>query len=166
MPNFLTPHEAIKTLLQVSRVSSGNAGEDFDWNNMPYYKEAPEGSGDFFPYCVFDVAASSVEHTMGSGYTEDYDIDVMVVALEHQIRQLSSPYNQPSLSVFAYLDSLNAPEAFNGDYFQVTRFMRKSYELQLDPNRSPGTQQVWIAKASYNMQIGTNYPLPDRTGRP
>lgn len=173
MPNYLNFHEAIVGLIRGSGISTGVPGADFDWNNQPYYREAPEMmptspiDGKLIPFVWYDLLASTKQDNIGmtgSAYTETYELQVKVSASPDDVNRLSTPYGDPKRSLLAFLDSIQDPANFASNYFDVTEFERTSYEIELDQQRGPDTARVYVGKGTFKVVLTVNYPPANRVG--
>lgn len=132
----------------------------------PFYKMAPEPAP-AFPYVVFHIPPSSIQHTMkranqGGGYVESFKVEFEVVGESEQIENVAAPW--VPRSVYWLMDSYgDYPEQLNGDTFKCAQFTRSDgngYDLDtLDEQRESGYIRIWIAKASYDMKINVPYPV-------
>lgn len=180
---FLTPHQAVVTILRGSGCSALGAANppagnrDFNWTNpdgspgAPYYKDAKEPSAGF-PIVTYDIPASKgPEHTMGDSYPELFDVIVKVIGTNPSIHELGSPWGDPNVSPIAYLDALqDQPFVFDGVRYQCCRWIRTDWELAEDETRAPQDDSngggvygnVYVATATYEMEIGATYPTRTR----
>lgn len=174
---YLTPHQAICGVLRGAGISClgipNPPQRDFNWLNgdgspgSPYYVEAKEPQAGF-PYVVYDIPASKgPEHTMGDSYPESFDVEIQVVGVNPYIHYIGSPWSDPMVSPIAYLDSCaDQPFVFDGVRYICSKFIRTSWELFEDDVRAPQDDgpaggvynNVYIAKATYEMEIGATYP--------
>lgn len=153
-------HEAIVGVLRASDVA------DVDWTKSPYYLEAAEPlpddseAGVFqlgpFPYVVYELPDSTVEHAMSDAFVEMFAPVFYVVGTQKHLTTVLSPY--ASGSVISYLDSLRGTQAlpagyqaFDGDNFNCIEFTRQNYYLGKDPSRGTLGERVWLARASYKL---------------
>lgn len=157
-----TPYRAITACLrtftaQVPRVTWGSTAS-------PFYKQAPEPVV-AFPYVVYDLAFSSIEHVMMSGseggsYAEKRALTIKVYGDSDEIEQAAAPEWENSLC--NYLDGLaDEPQYLNGLNFQCIQFLRNGYELLQEERRDEtGVAWIWCAHATY--EFWTNVPYPIR----
>ena len=172
---YVTPHQAIVGVLRSAGISALGIPDppqrDFDWTGSPYYEEAKEPQAGF-PYVCYRIPANAgPQHTMGDSYPELFDVEVEVVGTNPYIHYIGSPYSDPMVSPIAYLDSISAePFVFNGVRYICCRFIRKSWEMFEDDTRAPQDDgpaggvynNVYIARATYEMEIGATYPTRTR----
>lgn len=178
---YVTPHQAIVDVLRSAGISALGApnppAHDFNWINpggspgSPYYKDAKEPQP-WFPYVIYDIPVSKgPEHTMGDSYPELFDVEIKVIGLNPYIHYIGSPWADPMVSPFAYLDSLAVePFVFDGARYTCIKFIRKDWELFEDETRAPLDDSagggiygnVYVAKALYEMEIGATYPTRTR----
>lgn len=154
-------HEAIVGVLQASGLTG------IDWTRSPAYIEAGEQLPDQpFPYVVYEMPMSEVEHQMGSDpMVINYRPSFFVVALQSQRNPWLSPF--VAGGVVAYLDSLRGTDAlpagyqaFSGANYECIKFVRDGDYLAKFANRSPFDMQtgkagerVWMLQADYTLQI-------------
>ena len=175
MATYVTPHQAIVGVLRGAGITTVGIPDaparDFDWVNQPYYKDAKEPQP-AFPWVIYDIPVSKgPEHTMGDSYPELFDVEIEVVGVNPYIHTIGSPWSDPYVSPIAYLDSLAAePFVFNGERYICCRFIRKDWELYEEESRAPQSDapaggvynSVYVAKATYEMEIGATYPTRTR----
>lgn len=152
---YLLTHEVIEDVLRGCAV----AGIAWGPNDSPWLEERPE-SDKPYPWVVFEVADSRVEHAFTGAYTETQEVKVHVVGLETNVRALSSPQLPGSLGFF--LDALTErPDALSGNGWQATGWQRTGYGVHKEPTgaRDPATQgRVWIATLTYELLTCPQYP--------
>ena len=185
MSSFVTPHQAICTVLRSAGISARGipdpppGNRDFNWYNpdgsvgSPYYKDAKEPQPGF-PYVVYDIPNSKgPEHTMGDSYPESFDVEIKVIGANPYIHWIGSPWSDPMVSPIAYLDSLandNLCQLLNGARYECIAFYRLDWEIEEDQTRAPQDDSngggvygnVYIARALYKMEIGAVYPTRTR----
>jgi hypothetical protein len=173
---IFVPHQAFEKVLRNSGLSN------FDWSVQPYYMQPPEPlPTQPFPYVVYEVDDSTFSHTMapaGGSYHEMWPFRVMVYGVL-QIPSISnwswwkliSPYESPSASIFAFLDTftktIGPSGALNGDNYKCGGWGRERIKVTFStemrapaPDNLPayGGQRVWCATASYTFMASALYP--------
>lgn len=171
MATYLTPHQAVVAVIRASGCTTQGITNppqrDFDWAAQPYYKDAKEPQPSL-PYVVYDIPVSEgPEHTIGDSYPEKFKVEIEVVGLNPYIADIGSPYGDPKHSIIAYLDGLSAaPFVFNGERYICSKFIRLDWEIYEEDSRAPQDDSpaggvynsVYVAKATYEMEIGATYP--------
>lgn len=156
-----TPYRAVCALLE------GLAGKvpliTFSRIASPYYQQVPEPRP-AFPYAVFDLPFSSVEHVQMSGkdggvYIEKRTLEISIYGDSDEIEQCAAP-EWPN-SLFHCLDSFSdEPEFLDGLYFDCIQFVRKGYELKLTEHRDEtGVMRIWEARATWDFWTEVPYPI-------
>lgn len=160
---ILTPLGALVAFLRACPVSGITwAPEQTDPSigveGSPYYDEVPEPAP-AFPYVVIEADPSNPELSFEEGYDEKYTFTVYIVGIGTNIEALSTPYGLATTSVIAYLDSkINAPEAFDGDNFKCTGWLRTDWSLKRDEERDEAGNRVYVASAKYEMIVNATLP--------
>lgn len=134
----------------------------WDDEASPFYQVVPEVAP-AFPYVVFDVPPSSLEHQFGSyadggAYVETLRPTFKVAGLSANVEEASAPWIAGGLCNF--LDSFSAtPEDLGGQGFACIGWWRLSYVLTgPEDQREDQYKRVWVASAEYEMKINVPYP--------
>lgn len=149
---YTTPQEALVGLL----LSGSTLMPGIVWGNnaSPFYGEVPETPVPAFPYFWFDIPDSTVNHTFGYSYYEEFVATCRVYCREVDIAQNASPY--VSTTPFYFLDSYaKTPRILDGANYQGMKLSRKSWRLYKDAERGPDVGRVWIAEAKYDIWFTT-----------
>jgi hypothetical protein len=150
------PQDAITSFLRQGG-AQGISGIAWGSNASPCYQEAPETPLLAFPYVVYDIDPSTLNHTFEALYEEQYVVTVKVVGLEAHIQSVMLPY--VAGSVFDLLDSVrNSPDQLSGQSFKCIKFTREDWRLYKETiARGPTTERVWISEAKYDYWTNYNY---------
>jgi hypothetical protein len=157
-----TPIQALTNFLRNTGASYVNA---LQWGQgaCPFYQKVPEPAPPF-PYCLFTVPRSSIQHVLASGtvggsYIETRKPKIQVVGTSDEIELVSAP--EVNGSVFWLLDALaDTPDQLSGQGFACEQFTREYYSLDvLEDERSEQYKRVWIAEAEYTLITVVPYPI-------
>lgn len=159
MSDFVSFRESFTSVLRNSFVDGVSWGE----GASPFYVDAPEPPPPF-PYVVFRITASTVEHTQNDPYNETLTCEVMVIGNQQHVNPLMEVQADAATdSVFVFLDSLrgtqalpDGPDGFSGRNFYCESFVRTAYLFEEMPDRDEFGARVYQATGTYEVRIGVN----------